>query len=479
MKSAEAQTHMDMSLGIRAMKRRTIALCVAALCGTATTSEALALDRALPVAMPPRPHVATPPEFAPYTPLNTIPVTNCDDSGAGSLRDAVDNAVSGDTVDMTGLTCSRITLTTGTIVLGQHDLGFVGPGRDKLAIDASGSPGSSVFYDLGGGVLYISGLTIENGSKYRNDHGARGGCIYSDANITLEHSAVQGCKASAVYPYQAQGGGVFSYGQMYLLDTRVLDNTVYDPSNYASGAGVYAMGGLQTKYSQISGNAAIASNSWGGGVFALGPVFIMNTEISGNQAKNRAGASFADSNGNAATMIDSTVSGNVAESKVGGIYVRPTLHMYNSTVAFNTETVWNNGAGQYYGAGVNVNVVSTIYSSILSNNTVPGVGTPGDIFDLSGNAPGIDGGDDVIMEFNIGLPASTDHGDPGLLPLADNGGPTHTHIPTSFNTQGFGDNVLSLSYDQRGHGFPRATSAGITIGAYEDDPDMIFANGFN
>ena len=153
--------------------------------------------------------------------------------------------------------------------------------------------------------------------------------------------------------------------------------------------------------------------------------------------------------------------------------------MYSSTVAFNSSTVWNDGNGHYFAAGVDVDDgSSTVYSSILSNNTVPGVGTPGDIFDLSGNALGIGGADDIIMEFNIGLPASTDHGDPGLQPLQDNGGPTRTQRPTSFNA-GYGDNILNLPTDQRGAGFPRNTSIGITIGAYEQNPDVIFINGFD
>jgi len=470
---------MNMSHEIRAMKRCTLALCVAVLCGAAMAEDAVAFERVQPAAVEPRVYVTSLTPSVPATPSNTIPVSNCEDSGPGSLRDAVANAVSGDVIDMTALTCSRITLTTGAIVIGQHDLAFVGPGRENLAIDASGSPGYGVFYDLGGGNLEISHVTVENGSKYRPDHNARGGCIYSNGNIAIEHAVVQACGASTVWPYSAQGGGVFSYGETYLLDTRIVDNAVYSPGSYASGAGVYAMGGFVAKYAQISGNAAHAANSWGGGVFANGPVFVSYGEISGNAARNRAGASFADSDGNTATMRNSTVSGNVASSKVGGIYVRPELFMYNCTVAFNSAAVWNNGAGQYYGAGVNVNVVSTIYSSILSNNTVPGVGTPGDIFDLSGNALGIQGADNIIMEFNIGLPNDTDHGDPGLLPLADNGGPTHTHIPTSFNAQGFGDNILSLPYDQRGPGFPRQTSAGLTVGAYEANPDIIFVNGFN
>src|SRR5579871_5496463 len=41
----------------------------------------------------------------PPVPANSIPVSNCDDSGAGSLRDAVNNAADGDTIDLTALDC--------------------------------------------------------------------------------------------------------------------------------------------------------------------------------------------------------------------------------------------------------------------------------------------------------------------------------------------------------------------------------------
>src|SRR5262249_29043734 len=43
--------------------------------------------------------------------------SSCADSGAGSLRDLAAAAISGDTIDLTNLTCSRITLTSGAIVL--------------------------------------------------------------------------------------------------------------------------------------------------------------------------------------------------------------------------------------------------------------------------------------------------------------------------------------------------------------------------
>ena len=57
----------------------------------------------------------------PHTPASIV-VTNCDDSGPGSLRDAVAGAASGDTIDLSQLTCSTITLTSGAIEIPQDDL---------------------------------------------------------------------------------------------------------------------------------------------------------------------------------------------------------------------------------------------------------------------------------------------------------------------------------------------------------------------
>lgn len=66
----------------------------------------------------------------------TIRVTNCNDAGAGSLRAAVAVAASGDTIDLRSLTCSRITLASGRIVLPQDDLSLLGPGRLALTVSA-------------------------------------------------------------------------------------------------------------------------------------------------------------------------------------------------------------------------------------------------------------------------------------------------------------------------------------------------------
>ena len=48
-----------------------------------------------------------------------ISVTNCNDSGSGSLRNAIAGASSGDTINLQSVTCPRILLTSGAIAVSQ------------------------------------------------------------------------------------------------------------------------------------------------------------------------------------------------------------------------------------------------------------------------------------------------------------------------------------------------------------------------
>jgi len=63
-------------------------------------------------------------------------VANCADTGAGSLRDAVAMAATGDTVDARNLRCGSIALAR-RIDVPQANLTVLGPGTARLAIDAN------------------------------------------------------------------------------------------------------------------------------------------------------------------------------------------------------------------------------------------------------------------------------------------------------------------------------------------------------
>lgn len=57
---------------------------------------------------------------APAAIASTVPVTNCNDKDAGSLRHAVNNANSGNTIDMTGLPSQSMLHTSPAIDHGNN-----------------------------------------------------------------------------------------------------------------------------------------------------------------------------------------------------------------------------------------------------------------------------------------------------------------------------------------------------------------------
>src|SRR5215470_12664633 len=96
-------------------------------------------------------------------PANTILVTNTNDSGPGSLRNALAIVHNGDTIDATGVS-GRILLTSGALQINSfsnNNLLIIGPGAGNLAVD--GNATSPVFENSATGVT-ISGFTITNGS---------------------------------------------------------------------------------------------------------------------------------------------------------------------------------------------------------------------------------------------------------------------------------------------------------------------------
>jgi hypothetical protein len=66
---------------------------------------------------------------------------------------------------------------------------------------------------------------------------------------------------------------------------------------------------------------------------------------------------------------------------------------------------------------------------------------------------------------------------PLLGPLRDNGGPTRTHALYS-RSPAIDAGGGTPNYDQRGSGYARKAGAGIDIGAYEVQADVVFTGGF-
>ena len=203
----------------------------------------------------------------------TQTVTNCADSGTGSLRAAVAAAGAGDTIAFSpSLGCSLITLTSGDIEIATN-LTIDGPGASALAV--SGNNASQVFVVDTGVTATISGLTIENGSTSSLNDG-QGAGIVSNGTLTINNSDLVDNNAYI-------GGGVQNSGNLTVTGSRLSDNT----GSYIGG-GIDNTGTLVVTGSIVSGNT---SGEGGGGIMTFG--------------------------GGTATVTDSTVSDNNGEYGAG------------------------------------------------------------------------------------------------------------------------------------------------------------------
>jgi hypothetical protein len=417
----------------------------------------------------------------------TRTVTNCNDSGAGSLRAMITGAASGDTVDLRSLTCSRIVL-SGQIGIPQQDLNLLGPGRFALTID--GNRAGRVFAHSGTGRLFIDRMSIAYGNREGSEFES-GGCIDSLGTIELRRSRVHHCRVwvEDAIEGQTNGGGIAAIN--VLLDrSSVFSNiagrngngggllartvTLYRSQVYgnvvqAQGGGIF--GGMVTAtYSLVHGNDA----RLGGGISAS-EVRLNKTTISANRALERPflGPGASEAGGiylnqfftdRRSTIVDSTISGNSAYD-YSAAQLAGEVVIYNSTITNNLENAPDIAdMGTCQGTGALYAPTLRLESTIVSGNrcTLPGS------FDI---APGttVSGRRNMIGTSAVPVPAdSIRTTNPRLAPLAEYGGPTRTHLPLA-DSQAIdrGSNPLNREFDQRGPGFPRVKGAAADIGSTE------------
>ena len=163
---------------------------------------------------------------------------------------------------------------------------------------------------------------------------------------------------------------VNGYGDLTLNETTVSRGAVVDylTTNYLndSGGGITVdFGGTLTlTNSTVSGNSAYDR---GGGVYNRGTVTLTNSTVSGNTAasfeKNNSGGGVY--NRGTVTLTNSTVSGNRADSSLGS--TRGGGVFNSGTVTVTSSTVFGNSAG--FGGGVSNSGTVTVTKSTFSGNS--------------------------------------------------------------------------------------------------------------
>ena len=275
--------------------------------------------------------------------MATFTVNNTNDSGLGSLRQAIEdaNGLAGlDTIEFANnLSAQQITLTSGELHI-TDDLTINGLGADLLTI--SGNNSSRVFLVDDGDNLNridvtLNGLTITEGMPISSPGSLGGGGIANVENLTVLNSAIS----------HNTGSGIYSI---------IGELTVAHSNIFYNGLGI--LGGGRTI--EIT-DSNISSN--GGGIsFSFGDnLQLTNSIISDNTGSGigvfRAGFE----------IDNSTISGNTTTGDGGGLNIfRSIGTVTNSRITNNIADSDSNGSGN--GGGVNEYFAGG--SSIVFKNTI-------------------------------------------------------------------------------------------------------------
>jgi fibronectin-binding autotransporter adhesin len=257
--------------------------------------------------------------------------------------------------------------------------------RSNMTIDGSAIQWNAAIQD-GGGIYNIGALVVTN-SQVNENQGRYGGGLYNNKTMRLTNITIRG-------NHGRYGGGINNdvTGDVTLINSDVSDNeathnaggirnrsiftitntTLY--SNTASaGGGIYNLteGKSDVMSSTLSHNIA---NGHAGGIYNMGAMTITESIVSDNEAKGdlKIGGGIWNAGGSL-TLLNSTVSGNVASGNGGGIYTEAPLSARDVTISGNVTR--QHGGGIYQ-------KTATLH---LDNLTIVGNSVEGEV----GNGGGI------------------------------------------------------------------------------------------
>ncbi len=278
-------------------------------------------------------------------------VTSTADSGTGSLRQVIIDALTGETITF------NAGLNGATILLGGTELAT----SKSLIIDASplsrgitisGNQASRVL-SMGGTNVTLNHLTITGG----NTTGNGGGISYTTGTLTMIDCTVSSCNSGI------RGGGIFTTGALNLVRSTISNNS-------ATNIG----GGICTDFPAVTlTNSTVAGNisaNDGGGIFSFGALNLDSSTITGNQGLRGGGISGQ----NSTLQIKNTI---IAANSATNTSTDVFLSAGTTTSQGGNLIGDNNGAAAQFPAGspnINNDIVGTVGSkiapllSLLGNN---------------------------------------------------------------------------------------------------------------
>jgi len=459
--------------------------------------------------------VSAPPAGA----VSTFTVTSAADSGAGTLRKAIDDASAADADSVIDVTAGlAITLTGSTPVYapgsGDKTLTINGNGSSVTrttgtseifrfnttglvtidTLDVTDVPNPSPANNAGGAIYAQGGLTIRGSTVHGSIDATaaisyHGGAINADT-VDLEGSTVSGSIKSTGLSNQTYGGAIYA-NTSFTATNSTVDGSIEANSTFGSGGGVYTQGGLMLDRSRVTGSLTstytTSDGNWFGGAVSAsnGAVTLQSSQVSGTVVSgydSLGGGIYASAG---ASLTDSSVLDSVArtdndksiEAVGGGIYVFDgDVTLVRSTVGRSAATsIGETGLGA--GGGIYVLFDGTVHltnSTVAANTataTTGGVSAGGGV-----EAPSVVlayasvSGNSAKIGANLNGPLS--------LPLSAQDGEKPTNALQSFgsvvaNPAGGGTNCDGFDPEtSAGYNFASDTSCGFSLATDRQGPGL-------
>src|SRR5437868_3920890 len=183
---------------------------------------------------------------------NVINVTNTNDSGPGSLRQALADANDGDTIGFA--VTGTIGLTTAELAIN-HDVTILAPGPNLVTVARSSQTQFRIFHVMPGHNATIEGLHITGGSP---NLGSYGGAVLNDhASLTISNCSLT--TNGGTY-----GGAISSDSSGGSATLAVLNSSISGNHAVSAGGGIYNNGSTATvslMNSSVSSNSAFYSDN--------------------------------------------------------------------------------------------------------------------------------------------------------------------------------------------------------------------------
>lgn len=184
------------------------------------------------------------------------------------------------------------------------------------------------------------------------------GISMSQADLTVSTSVISGNGAG--------GAEQYDWGYLNINDSTIRDNTA------DFGGGIYVEGGsgaqVRVHRSLIRNNRATAD---GGGIYSTGQIYFYNTTFTGNRAL-RGGAYYHV--GAESYLYNNTISGNTADQRAGGLYNNSSQSLwYYNIIANNTAPTRPDAEIFFLTSGYNLVENSSGWSPGSSSNDILGL----------------------------------------------------------------------------------------------------------